>query len=207
MHRMMLLSSTYRQSTTPSAGALAKDPDNALFSRMNRQRLEGEAIRDGLLAVSGRLNPKMGGPGVVLPLPPDVVGGAKDAKPTTDKAEHVRRSVYLFARRNLRTAFLEPFDLPDTNQSCPKRERSTTAPQALALLNSADVAVAAKNLANRLEREATTAEDRIVLGFRLTLGRRPSENETRMANEFLRSSSLTELCRALFNVNEFVYLD
>src|SRR6185295_18919585 len=110
-------------------------------------RLEAEAVRDGLLAVSGRLNFKAGGPGVVLPLPPEVIG-AKD-KVHPNPAEHARRSVYLFARRNLRLPFLEPFDLPDSNQSCPQRERSTTAPQALALLNASDVSVAAKALAAR----------------------------------------------------------
>ena len=119
---------------------MKKDPANTLFGRMNRLRLEGEIIRDSLLAVSGRLNPKMGGPSVFPPIPPEATTGGKEWKASPDPADHVRRSVYIFARRNLRFPFLEPFDVPDSNQSCPQRERSTTAPQALALLNASDVA-------------------------------------------------------------------
>jgi hypothetical protein len=99
--------------------------------------------------------------------------------------------------------FLEPFDVPDSNLSCPQRERSTAAPQALALLNAADVAAASTALAARLEREA----DPVGSAYRLTLGRRPTDAERRMCEDFLREAPLRELCRALFNVNEFIYLD
>jgi hypothetical protein len=149
MHRMMLLSATYQQSAKPSQPALVKDPDNNLFARMNRFRLEGEIIRDSLLAVSGRLNPKMGGPGMFPPVPAEAVQGSKIWTVSTDSQDHVRRSVYIFARRNLRFPFLENFDLPDSNLSCPKREHSTTAPQALTLLNAGDVVEAANALAAR----------------------------------------------------------
>jgi hypothetical protein len=115
--------------------------------------------------------------------------------------------VYIFARRNLRFPFLEAFDLPDSNLSCPKRERSTTAPQALALLNTSDVLEAANALAARLTQEGPTPDERITLAYRLILGRRPSDTEREAARDFLRESPLSELCRALFNVNEFVYLD
>src|SRR5262249_5186385 len=103
--------------------------------------------------------------------------------------------------------FLEAFDLPDSNQSCPKRERSTTAPQALALLNSSDVVAAAKALAARIESETSDADERIARAYRLALGRMPSDREQALAREFLQQSPLSELCRALFNLNEFVYLD
>jgi hypothetical protein len=206
MHRLMLLSSTYRQSTRPSAEARKRDPDNLLFSRMNRPRLEGEAIRDTLLAASERLNWRLGGPSVFPPLPAEA-GAVKGWTVSADPRDHRRRSVYVFARRNLRFAFLEAFDLPDSNLSCPKRERSTTATQALTLLNSAEVHEAAKVLAGRVEREAGTPEQRVTLVYRLALGRRPTTAELGMAREFLAESPLTELCRALFNVNEFVYLD
>jgi hypothetical protein len=207
MHRLMLLSATYRQSTAVSPEARHVDPDNRLFSRMNRLRLEGEVIRDGLLAVSGRLNPAMGGPGVFPPVPAEAAQGAQAWKASPDPRDHVRRSVYVFARRNLRFPFLEAFDLPDSSLSCPKRERSTTATQALALLNAADVAEAARALAARVTAEATTQDERVALAYRLALGRRPTEAEVRLAREFLTESPLSELCRALFNVNEFVYLD
>ena len=206
IHRLMLTSETYRQSTQVSPEAAKADPDNQLLSRMNRLRLEGEAVRDSLLVVSGRLNPKAGGPGVVLPEAAQPTGGAKAAPPSPEP-ERARRSVYLFARRNLRLAFLEAFDLPDSNLSCPRRERSTTAPQALALLNSAEATAAAKAMAARLEREAKTEAERVELAYRLTLGRAPTDAERERAAGFLRESPLSELCRGLVNLNEFVYLD
>ncbi|MBP3960746.1 DUF1549 domain-containing protein [Gemmata sp. G18] len=207
MHRLMLLSETYQQSTQASTDAAAVDPDNKLFARANRLRLEGEAVRDSLLAVGGRLNPKMDGPGVVLPEASRAAGGSRAVAVTADSAEHTRRSVYLFSRRNLKLAFLEAFDLPDSNLSCPKRERSTTATQALALLNAEETMIAAKALADRLTHEAKTEDARVALAYRLTLGRAPSAKEMDRAKVFLKESPLSELCRALFNVNEFVYLD
>ncbi|HEX4613937.1 MAG TPA: DUF1549 and DUF1553 domain-containing protein [Urbifossiella sp.] len=207
MHRLMLLSDTYQQSTHASDAAIRLDPDNALLSRMNRQRLEGEAVRDALLAASGRLNTRAGGPGVVLPDLARAAGGSRPVPVTADAAEHTRRSIYLFARRNLRDPFLEAFDLPDSNQSCPKRERSTTAPQALSLLNSADAMAAAKALAERVAREADTEPGRITRAYRLALGRAPTAAELDRAAAFLATSPRSELCRALFNLNEFVYLD
>ena len=218
MHKLMLLSATYQQSSRlrlsektggpdDSAKPQASDPDNAWFSRMNRRRLEGEIIRDSLLAVSGRLNKKAGGPGVFPPLPSEMKVTAKEWPVTADAQEHTRRSVYLFARRNLRVPFLGAFDLPDSNHSCPKRQQSTTGPQALALLNSTDVAVAAKALAQRLAMETNDADEQVTSAFRWALGRRPSAEEQRMAREFLRESPLHELCRGLLNTNEFVYVD
>jgi hypothetical protein len=207
MHRLMLLSATYQQSTHASPEALSKDPENHLFSRTNHTRLEGEIIRDSLLAVSGRLNVQMGGPGVFPPIPPEAIKGSKGWTISPDPRDHVRRSVYIFARRNLRFPFLEAFDLPDSNLSCPKREHSTTAPQALALLNAEDVVAAADAFAARLIIEASTTDDRIELAYRRALGRRPTPAELRSSHEFLATSPLAELCRSLFNLNEFVYLD
>jgi Protein of unknown function (DUF1553)/Protein of unknown function (DUF1549) len=203
MHRLMLTSATYQQSSNPRAA----DSDNKLLSRMNRLRLEGEAVRDALLTTSGRLNPVMGGPGVVLPEAATAAGGSKAVPATTDPRERERRSVYLFARRNLRHPFLEAFDLPDSNLSCPRRERSTTAPQALALLNAVEATAAAKALAERVSREAKSEDERAELAYRLTLGRLPTAAERDRAAAFLRESPLSELCRALFNLNEFLYLD
>ncbi len=207
VHRTMLLSETYQQSTHASKDAATLDPDNKLLSHMNRLRLEGEAVRDTLLAVGGRLNPKAAGPGVVLPEASRAAGGSRPVAVTTDTKEYARRSVYLFSRRNLRLAFLEAFDLPDSNLSCPKRERSTTATQALALLNADETMSATKALAERLTRDAKTDEERVALAYRLTLGRSPSVKEMDRATAFLKDSPLSELCRALFNVNEFIYLD
>jgi hypothetical protein len=199
IHKEILLTAAYQQSSNASPETLKADPENQLFSRMNRQRIEGEIVRDSLLAVSGRLNSKRGGPGVSIPASTDK--GVHS--PAPDKAESTRRSIYLFARRNLRNPFLGAFDLPDSNLSCPKRERSTTAPQALALLNDADVIEAARALAVKLKDEP----EPVVAAYRLILGRKPSETEAQAAREFLKDSPLSELCRALFNVNEFMYAD
>jgi hypothetical protein len=207
MHRQILLSAAYRQSTRATPEALAKDQENLLFSRMRRLRLEGESIRDTLLSVSGRLNPTMGGPGVFPPIPPEAVQGSKGWPSSPHREDHVRRSVYIFARRNLRFPFLEVFDLPDSNLSCPKRQRSTTATQTLALLNATDVMDAANALADRLRLGTNTEDERITRAYRLVLGRRPTAEEQKLAHEFLAASPLGEFCRALFNLNEFVYLD
>jgi hypothetical protein len=207
LHKLMLASATYQQSTRPAPAALEKDPDNQLFSRMNRLRLEGEVIRDSLLAISGSLNPRMGGPSVFPPLPAEALQGHKAWTISPDPQDHRRRSVYIFARRNLRFPFLETFDLPDSNLSCPKRERSTTAPQGLALLNATEAVEAANSLAASLLREADSDDERITRLYRVTLGRRPSARELGRARAFLAESPLPELCRALLNLNEFVYVD
>ncbi len=202
MHRKMLTTATYRQSTAVTPVAMKMDSENQLMSRKNRRRLEAEIVRDSLLAVSGRLNSKQGGPGVTIP----VSSGDKGARPaavTSDQGEYARRGVYLFARRNLRNPFLEVFDLPDSNLSCSQREYSTTAPQALSLLNDADVVDAARTLAERLQ----GMDDPVSMSYRIVLGRSPSNAEHSLASEFLRESPLTEFCRALLNVNEFVYVD
>ncbi|MFM8271775.1 MAG: DUF1553 domain-containing protein, partial [Gemmata sp.] len=207
LHRLMLLSETYQQSTRASKAAATVDPDNKLLSHANRLRLEGEAVRDSLLAVSGRLNPTAGGPGVVLPETARAAGGSRAVAVTADASQYTRRSVYLFQRRNLKLAFLEAFDLPDSNLSCPKREHSTTATQALALLNADETVTAATALADRVRRGAKTDEERVTLAYRLALGRAPTAKEAERAKAFLTASPLSELCRALFNVNEFIYLD
>ena len=207
MHKLMLLSATYQQTSLVAPDILKKDPENRYVARMNRLRLEGEIIRDNLLAVSGRLNPKLGGPGVFPPIPAEALKGATGWIVSPDKQDHYRRSIYIFARRNLRFPFLETFDLPDSNLSCPKRERSTTAPQALALLNASDVIQAAEALAANVAKAATTDEDHVAMAYRMALGRRPSEVEAKIARRFLEKSPMSELCRAMFNLNEFVYLD
>ncbi|GDY23355.1 hypothetical protein LBMAG56_47020 [Verrucomicrobiota bacterium] len=231
LHRLVVTSAAYRQATTheyegvrvrgserggtsasspshphtltPSHNTI--DPENRLLWRMNRLRLEGEIIRDSLLAVSGRLNPKVGGPGIFPPIPADAIKGSRGWNVSADAGEHDRRSLYIFAKRNLRFPFLEVFDAPDSNLTCPERGRSTTAPQSLTLLNADEVLAASRAVTARLEREAKEPRARVTLAYRLILGRAPTEREMAVAAEFLQRSPLTEFCRALFNLNEFVY--
>jgi hypothetical protein len=231
LHRVMLMSEAYRQSSvaadarrlhsnaergtasaennqsllTSAATGEKVDPENHLLSRMNRLRLEGEVIRDSLLAVSGRLNAKGGGPGIFPPIPADAIKGSKGWNVSADAREHERRSLYIFAKRNLRFPFLEVFDAPDSNLTCPERGRSTTAPQSLTLLNAEEVLAASRAVTARLEREAKEPRERVALAYRVILNRLPTEREQAVAAQFLAQSPLTEFCRALFNLNEFVY--
>jgi hypothetical protein len=214
IRRLIVTSATYRQSSRPrSAAERQADPDNRWLSGQNRRRLDGEAIRDALLSASGRLNPALGGPGVFPPLPPELTRlSSKGATwPVSARiADHDRRSLYVFVRRNLRYPFFEAFDRPDTNASCPKRPVTTIAPQALSLLNSSLSAVAAQALAERAHRDAGEGLDaEIEHAYLLTIGRRPVAEELSLARGFLApgGSSLADFCLALINLNEFVYVD
>jgi len=207
LHRLILTSATYRQTSASPNLKVHPDPENQLYWRMNRLRLEGEVIRDSLLAISGQLNPEMGGPGVYPPIPESIFKGATGWTVTKDPREHARRSVYIFARRNFRFPFLEVFDAPDNNLSCPARERSTTAPQALTLLNADEVMAAAQLTARRVSSETSPEAGAVEPLFRLTLGRPPTPAELAMAREFLKHSPLNEICRALFNLNDFLYVE
>lgn len=227
IHKLILLSRAYQQSSEPTPEARARDPGNQWFSRQNRVRLEGEAIRDSLLAVSGRLNRSVGGPSVFPPLPGDIARSSRSWNVSTNLADHSRRSLYIFGRRNLRYPFLEVFDAPDNNFSCPERGRSTTAPQSLTLLNSEEVMAAAQAVAVSLSAGAGPLEARINHVFKLVIGRHPSTSERAAARAFLEPPTApgpeggenggrggspstfvwTEFCRALFNLNAFVYVE
>ncbi|MGV3719929.1 MAG: DUF1553 domain-containing protein [Actinomycetota bacterium] len=217
--RLIVTSNTYKQSSIASPATLTADPDNELFSRMNRKRLEAEAIRDAVLAISGRLNPKLGGPGVFPPIPAEALPPKSNVWPVSNNpADHTRRSLYSFVRRNMQSPALEVFDSPDTNSSCARREVTTSAPQALSLLNSPEMGANARALAARVSREAQDDDARIALAYRLALSRKPTADELRVGREFLKSqtallgggaqdSALADYCLALMNLNEFVYLD
>ncbi|MEC8942259.1 MAG: DUF1549 and DUF1553 domain-containing protein, partial [Verrucomicrobiota bacterium] len=139
MHRLILTSRTYRQASRGSGPdwqkRLSRDPGNFLLSRAPRKRLEGEAIRDSFLAVAGLLNRKAGGPGVRPPLPREITATIRNKNwvVSTDPADHLRRSIYIFVRRNLRYPLFDVFDRPDSNASCPQRNKSTTPTQSLTL--------------------------------------------------------------------------
>jgi hypothetical protein len=136
MHRLMVTSSTYRQSSAYRADVAKLDSGNRLLWRFPRQRLEGEAIRDSALFVSGLLKQEVGGPSVFPPLPPDINKSKTWVWETSPTADQNRRSVYIFVRRNLRYPMLEVMDMPDTQTSCARRQNTLTAPQALTMLNS-----------------------------------------------------------------------
>ncbi|MCA8995543.1 MAG: DUF1553 domain-containing protein [Planctomycetaceae bacterium] len=222
LHRLILTSSTYRLASRPNSefpdepdeweNLLAEDPENELLGRSRRRRLDAEEIRDAMLSVSGQLNRTQSGPGVRPELPPEVVKTLlKNQWPVTeDLGQHQRRSVYLFVRRNLRYPLFEVFDQPDTNLSCGRRMRTTIAPQALHMLNSDFAWDAAKSLANRLQAHCRTPEEQTQKLYQICLGRPPRPSEQKAAMDFLsgaHSSSLPDLCLAVMNLNEFVYVD
>jgi hypothetical protein len=207
LHRLMVLSSAYRQDSRASNPQARKvDPDNRLLWHFNRQRLEGEALRDGILAVAGTLNRRLGGPMVRIPLEPEVYDLIfTEDEPdglwpvTPDVCEHTRRSLYLYAKRNVRLPLLEAFDQPDTLSSCAMRPVSTFAPQALILLNSPFMQQQSKALAARLAREAGPgAGEWVDHAYRLALGRAPRPAEMQLAREFLdqQAEALRDRLRA-----------
>jgi hypothetical protein len=217
LHRMILLSSAYRQSSRSpiQAAAAAKDPENALLWKFNRRRLAAEELRDSMLAVSERLNDKTGGPSVLLPIDRELVLLLKRPNlwvTTRDKTEHDRRSLYLIHKRNLRLPFMEVFDMPDMQFSCARREQSTHAPQALELLNGKTSNDLAKAFAARLLNEAKTSAQRIDYAFRLTAGRLPTAKEKTRAMQYLAGKPndpevVTEFALAMMNLNAFLYVN
>jgi hypothetical protein len=201
LHKVIVMSKHYQQANAP------------------RKRLTGEMLRDAMLAVSGRLNLKTGGPGVKLPLPKEISETLlkKQHEVTADVTEHDRRSIYTFARRNLRQPLFELFDRPDAQLSCARRNGSTTAPQALMLLNSEfSHEIAARIAADLTARRGSDATALITAATLRCLAREPTKQEIESGNQFLQKQTtlapgfreaFTDYCLALLNLNEFVYLD
>jgi hypothetical protein len=213
LHRLILLSSTYRQASTPRDALVAArvDPDNRLLSHFPRRRLSAEEIRDAMLAAAGDLNVKAGGPSVYVPVEADLVRLLYDPTQwpvTPDAKEHDRRAIYLVAKRNLQLPFFQAFDQPDAQTSCPRRETSTHALQALELLNGQLSNRLAESLATRVLNECPMGRNQQVeRAFWLTIGRAPTPSERALALEFLEAQPLREFTLALFNVNAFLYVD
>ncbi|MBY0504962.1 MAG: DUF1549 and DUF1553 domain-containing protein [Bryobacteraceae bacterium] len=215
LHREMMLSSTYRQaSVSPNEkAAAAVDPGNQLLWKWNRRRLDAEEIRDTMLAVSGRLNLKAGGPSVMTQIDPELIKDLKRPQywqVTKDRAEHDRRTIYLIYKRNLILPFMQVFDSPDTLLSCARREQSTHAPQALELLNGTLSNQLAVDLAARLKAAKGTPAARIDYAFRLGAGRAPNAKEKALALAYLDDpdpAAATEFALSLFNSNALLYVN
>ena len=215
MHRLILTSAAYRQSSMETESkAIEADPDDRLLWRFNRLRLEGEAIRDSVLAVSGRLNLAHGGPPVYPPLPKglDEKVQSVDTWETSSGADADRRSIYIFQRRAQFVPFLETFDAPVFNSTCERRRNSITALQALSMYDSDFINEEAPYFADRVRRDAGNDEVRqIRRAFEIALSRVPTESELSDVKKFLRTAGkgdpLVGLCRVLLNSNEFIYVD
>ncbi len=236
MHRLMLTSAAYRQSTQVTPLSAKQDPQNHLLSHMNRIRLEGEALRDSILATSGRLNPEMFGPGVYPKVSDEVLStGSTHKWGNSAEDQGMRRTIYVFQRRSLVLPIVEAFDAADMNNTCPRRAATTIAPQALALFNGDFSRTESKYIAARVLKDAgADVEKQIIRAYELTLIRKPNSSQLALAKAFLQKQSqlhaadgngvravvsirpavseaqtaaLAELCHVLINTNEFVYLD
>ena len=236
-HRLVLTSAAWRQSATRRPELDAVDPDNKLLGRMNLRRLEAEAVRDSLLAISGQLNPEMFGK--PAPVSPDDVGQFVIAVDTRDSAgrpsgkvealngQDLRRSIYVQVRRSMPLGVLEPFDLPRMTPNCEARAVSTSPSQALLMLNHPFPAQQAEILAARLQAASPDQTTQLQLAWKLLFARTPSPEDLASASAFLSEAAaapaaapspapaagtpattpLGRLCHALFCTNGFLYVE
>ena len=210
MHRLIMTSEAYRMASGFATSAhLDRDPDNRLLWRFPMQRLEAEAVRDSILAVSGALNREIGGPAVFPPLPEDVLGSMRHGiwRRQPDGPATWRRSVYVYRKRGLPFPLFEVFDLPDQNATCARRNVSTVPTQALTLLNNEFILKQASLFAGRVRETAgADAVRQIDLAYELALARPPRDEERALAVEFLRGRDLEAFTHVLFNLSEFLYM-
>ena len=212
-HRLIVSSNTYRQAGYPNAKNLTPNPqdvdsDNRFLWKMNPRRLEAESVRDAMLFVAGKMNDTMGGPSFE-----DVSikgnNGTTYYEPIdTNDSRIFRRTVYRFNPRGGRSALLDTFDCPDPASTAPRRAVTTTPLQALSLLNNSFVLRMSDYFAERiLETAGDDIEKQVVLAWRMTIHRKPDATEFALASKFLADNDLAALCRALFNVSEFVVIE
>ena len=207
LHRMIMLSATYRQSSQPNPRCTATDAGNRLLWRFAPRRLEAEAIRDAVLWTSGALDLRMGGPGYEVFEPNTNYVKVYTPKKSFGPAEW-RRMVYQNKPRMRQDATFGEFDCPDSSQTMARRNISTTALQALNLLNGPFMLQQAGLFAARLEREHPSDRDaQIDAAFWLAFGRAPDNDEQAAARTLIVEQGLSVFCRALYNANEFVYLN
>ena len=213
--RMIMLSSAYQQLSAADPVKTGIDPDNKLYWRMNRKRLEAELVRDSVLAVSGDLNPRLGGKPIRVPIDREVYDlifteGERDGlwPVTPGENEQHRRSLYLLNKRTVRLPLMMAFDQPDTMTSCPARPVSIHALQALSLFNSDFMRGESNRFAARLERECEHDHGcELRRAYKLALARTPRSTEMKMGREFLAGGgNLADFCLAMMNRNEFVYV-
>lgn len=209
LHRLIVTSNVYQQSSQDVAANATIDAGNQYLWRANRRRLEAEEIRDSILAISGALDPKMGGPGFYL----------FELEKTThsphyeyhkfdpnDPASH-RRSIYRFIVRSQPDPWMTTLDCADSSQSTPRRNETLTSLQALSLLNNAFNLEMARRFASRVGQEAGGLESQVQRAVQLVLQRPASETEQAELVAYARSHGLPNLCRVLFNLSEFVFSD
>ena len=222
MHRLIMMSSTYQQdSSFWSEKHNLDDPENRLLWRMNRRRLEAEALWDSVHATAGTINFKQFGRPVVPPLAEDEIAALREKWKwpiTADPSEHTRRGMYILVLRNFRFPMFEVFDAPVSSVSCPQRDVTTVALQALWSMNSPSVYRQAEQLAARVTK--MTGDDpgkQVEQLWKIALSRSIRDGEKADAIKLLdrlrgtegesKDEALTKLCLAVYNLNEFAFVD
>lgn len=218
IHKQILLSATYQQSSKTSAEKIDRDPRNELVSRMSLRRMEAEVVRDSILAASGKLNLTLGGPGVKPRLPADLIPASQRNKwPVVieENEKHWRRSIYIYSKRQLLMPIMELFDAPTTTDSCAVRVESVVPTQALVLMNDAFVETHAGYLAQRVLKEGDDNPEQALLRmFQIVFGHAPGSERMERAAAFLatrtaasnRLDAFTDLAHILINSSEFIHI-
>lgn len=209
LHKLIVTSAAWKRSSRPQADALARDADSRLLWRKRPQRLDAETLRDSLLAVSGLLNPEIGGKGF-SDYKETFLNGTTYFDPIDPESPSAqRRSIYRFLPRGANPGLMEVFDCPDPAAAAPRRAVTTTPLQALSLWNGSLALRAADALAVRIERDvpASNPDDQVTRAIQLVFQREPTEAERAACRDVVSRHRLATLCRVLFNANEFVTLE
>jgi hypothetical protein len=210
LHRLIVTSAVYQQSSKDNPSFARIDSDNRFLWRMNRTRLDAESVRDAILRITGQLDLTMGGPSVKhFTLSPGIhVTPVVDyAKFDIDSPDNRRRSIYRFLFRTLPDPFMDSLDCPEASQLAPVRGASVTALQALSMLNNQFVTRQSERFAERLATLKPMLQGQIETAYELALGRPPSRAETRDLLAYAKEHGLPNLCRLIFNSNEFMFVN
>ncbi|MEI6712566.1 MAG: DUF1553 domain-containing protein [Verrucomicrobiota bacterium] len=209
LHKLIVTSATYRQSSVGNPENEKLDANNTLLWRMNRRKLEAEAVRDTVLAVSGKLDLQMGGPGYqdfVIDKPQHSPHYEYEWSDVEDSKTH-RRSIYRFIVRSQPQPFMAVLDCADPSMAVEKRNETVNALQALAMVNNRLIVAMAKHFAHRLESLSPEPEARLTAAYQLAFNRQPSALEKQQLLEFTQKHGLPNTCRLLLNLNEFSFVD
>jgi mono/diheme cytochrome c family protein len=210
LHRLIVLSATYRQSSRYSPDAAKVDSDNRFLWRMNRRRLDAEAVRDAVLRLSGKLNLEMGGPPVKQFIEVKAGGSRPEADYqhfNIDDPANNRRSIYRFIFRTIPDPFMSALDCPDGTQQVPKRTVSITALQALAMQNDKFVIRQSEHIAAKLAAQHKDLAQQVTQLYHLVLGREPEPKERTAVSQYAQQFGMANACRFLLNTNEFMFID
>jgi hypothetical protein len=207
LHRLILTSATYKQSSASNSDAMKLDAENRFLWRMNRTRLDAESTRDAMLQISGKLDLKMGGPGIQQFFFKDDHSPIYDYTLfDIDSPAACRRSIYRFVVRSVPDPFMDSLDCPNSSILTPKRNVTTTSLQALSILNDPFVLKQCEHLAERVKNKGALPQQ-VQEVYRLALNRLPTNEEVNKVGKFAQDYGMPNLCRLLFNTSEFVFVD